>query len=97
MKQLLRNLLRKIGYDLFKHDARYHEVFSRRALLERHGDLIVLDVGANRGQFGIELREYGFEGKIISFEPLSAAHEKLTRAAAGDDGLDRCRTGGDRR
>jgi len=85
VKQLLRNLLRKIGYDLFKHDARYHEVFSRRALLERHGDLIVLDVGANRGQFGIELREYGFEGKIISFEPLSAAHEKLTRAAAGDD------------
>jgi FkbM family methyltransferase len=30
----------------------------------------VVDVGANVGQFGIDLRRYGFKGEIYSFEPV---------------------------
>ena len=84
MKLLLQKIIKSCGYDLFKHDARYNEVFSRCALLDRFGDPVVLDVGANRGQFGMELREYGFRGKIISFEPLSAAHAALTAVSESD-------------
>jgi len=45
---------------------------------------VVLDVGANRGQFGKLLREIGFEGDIISFEPLKETFQELSKASAGD-------------
>lgn len=52
--------------------------------LQHFGVDRVLDVGANTGQFGAELRSNGFRGWIVSFEPLSAAHAALTARAAGD-------------
>jgi len=45
----------------------------------------VFDVGANRGQFGSSLRkDVGFQGTIISFEPVPASLEKLRDSAKGD-------------
>ena len=39
----------------------------------------VLDVGANIGQFGIDMRRHGFKGQIISFEPVSKTFQALTK------------------
>jgi FkbM family methyltransferase len=44
----------------------------------------VLDVGANIGQTGIFLRGMNFDGRIISFEPLTDAYSALSRACAKD-------------
>jgi FkbM family methyltransferase len=38
---------------------------------------LVLDVGANVGQFSLDLRKAGYEGKIISFEPIRECYEHL--------------------
>ncbi|MCX6164007.1 MAG: FkbM family methyltransferase, partial [Ignavibacteriae bacterium] len=38
---------------------------------------LIFDIGANAGQFSIMLFKLGYYGKIVSFEPLSSAHEVL--------------------
>jgi len=50
---------------------------------------LVLDVGANIGQTGQELRQDGYTGRIVSFEPLSQPYAQLT-AAAGNDPKWKC-------
>lgn len=41
----------------------------------------LLDVGANIGQFGIDMRLAGFREQIVSFEPGRAAFDQLTKNA----------------
>ncbi len=53
-------------------------------LLERQRIDAVIDVGANRGQYGSMLRRAGHAGPILSFEPLAEPHGTLVRAAEGD-------------
>jgi FkbM family methyltransferase len=54
-----------------------------RQLLAQRIDL-VFDVGANTGQFVGKLREAGFSGRIVSFEPSTVAHSALIKHAQGD-------------
>jgi FkbM family methyltransferase len=44
----------------------------------------VFDVGANTGQYAQELRELGYEGLILSFEPVSTTYFSLKDTAQGD-------------
>jgi FkbM family methyltransferase len=44
----------------------------------------VFDVGANVGQYGLTLRDIGFSGLIISFEPNPAAFAALLEASSSD-------------
>ena len=45
---------------------------------------LVIDVGANIGQFGESLRDGGYQGRIVSFEPIESAFQTLAKKAAGD-------------
>lgn len=59
---------------------------------------LVLDVGANKGQFASDIRSCGYTGKIVSFEPLSQAHRELSQSSAGDpmwEAYTRCALGDD--
>jgi FkbM family methyltransferase len=44
----------------------------------------VIDVGANSGQYGRRLREAGYEGQILSFEPVPEAFAKLAAMSQPD-------------
>jgi FkbM family methyltransferase len=53
-------------------------------LLERRNVNCVFDVGANRGKYAERLREHGYTGRIVSFEPVRSTYERLAAAAADD-------------
>jgi FkbM family methyltransferase len=50
--------------------------------LKYFGIELVLDIGANIGQFGEELFAHGYAGELISVEPLPDAHAALRAAAS---------------
>ena len=44
----------------------------------------VLDVGAHCGEYGLWLRQNGYRGDIVSFEPVQVNFQHLARVTAGD-------------
>ncbi|WP_204080592.1 FkbM family methyltransferase [Mycobacterium riyadhense] len=52
--------------------------------LRSHRVDVILDVGANSGQYAAGLRAAGFGGRIVSFEPLSGPFSQLEFAASSD-------------
>ncbi|MEU5438125.1 FkbM family methyltransferase [Streptomyces sp. NPDC020719] len=53
-------------------------------LLRRYEIDLVLDVGAYSGAYGAMLRRCGYEGRIVSFEPLREPRAELRLRAAED-------------
>ena len=82
--KLLKLALRPFGYTISEHQP-YLDLRQRLLrIIEAQGISLMLDVGANRGQFAKGLFKSGYGGKIVSFEPLSDAHAQLLAAAAGN-------------
>ncbi len=84
MKNKIRRLLRKLGIEVYRHSIHTSTGAQLDRLLKFCGVDLVLDVGANSGHYAKDLRAHGYVGRIVSFEPLAAAHAKLERAAKGD-------------
>jgi FkbM family methyltransferase len=83
-KRLVRRIINLFGLEI----CRFNPTGSGRARLARFlsskGVSLVFDVGANTGQYARQLRDTGYRGRIISFEPLSVPHHKLRKLAAKD-------------
>jgi FkbM family methyltransferase len=76
----VRRLVNRTGFDVVREGFRHRFVFA----LHQHAVCSVLDVGANVGQFGRDLRRAGFAGQIVSVEPLNEAYRVLVAEIAGD-------------
>jgi FkbM family methyltransferase len=83
-KTLVKKLLKGLGYKLTKITPENSPEVMMSKLLHHLKTDLVLDVGANEGQFASQLRHWGYCGKIISFEPLKDAHTRLSLAAKRD-------------
>lgn len=83
-KSFVRAVVRKAGYEVVGHPRAFAAQRSLRGLLEHQDINLVFDVGANEGQFVDELRASGYCERIVSFEPLAAAHSALTGRAKKD-------------
>jgi len=84
MKRLIRKIVRNMGWELMRFRPESSEWARLVRMLSVHGVSTVLDVGANTGQYAQNLREAGFGGRIISFEPVLEAHTQLCQAARND-------------
>jgi FkbM family methyltransferase len=83
-KQALHDALHAVGVDVVRYRGTVFPHLRRRELLVEQAIDVALDVGANDGGYGRELRRDGFGGRIVSFEPLSGAYASLAGAAAAD-------------
>ena len=82
MKKTLNKLIGLTGY----------QIKNKKFLYEPDKNLIksiryfkinsVLDVGANKGQFALNLIKNGFQGNILSFEPLLDEHNLLIKSSS---------------
>ena len=84
-KQAARDLLTHLDFERF-----YREISIRIPLMASQNISLVLDVGANIGQFASRIRRQGYTGRIVSFEPLAKEFAQLQENAADDPGWE-CR------
>ena len=84
-KYAIKRWLRRAGLEASRH-VRFRSFDERLiAFLDAHRVDVVLDIGANNGQYGEKLRGLGYRGRIVSFEPLEAPRRRLAASALGDE------------
>lgn len=84
MKDILKKVIRKLGIDIIKFTPEKSEVARIQYLFSHHEIDLILDVGANTGQYVKFVRNLGYSGEIVSFEPLSTAYSKLDSSSRKD-------------
>lgn len=87
LKYRIRKVLHSFGFDI---------VDVRKSIVQNLKIETLFDVGANAGQYAMKMREEGYAGTIVSFEPLSDAHKLLQENASNDSKWlvhDRCAIG----
>jgi FkbM family methyltransferase len=72
-----------LGYDIL-HLPTDPQSRKRLDLFRSHQINLILDIGANIGQYATSLRNLGYKGRIVSFEPLSSAYSELEKKAIND-------------
>lgn len=77
MNKIIKKIFSFAGLNIQRINPFSHSTIRLIKSMENYDIDMVLDIGANIGQFAQDIRAYGYTGKIVSFEPLSQAHEKL--------------------
>jgi len=96
-KAAIRTFFRKLGLEIRRYVPPTSPTEGLVASLRKFDIDLVFDVGANKGQFAVDIRHWGYAGRIVSFEPLSQAHSGLLQSCDGDpmwDAHPRCALGG---
>lgn len=81
-RDALRAAFARAGYDVHRRDLAHPA--RRAAAMRARGVDLVLDVGANAGQYAATLRATGYRGRIVSFEPIPAVFAELCGRFAAD-------------
>lgn len=84
LARALTRLTRRAGFEVVRYPGGKSHWRRIAALLAARGVDVVLDVGANTGQYARALRRAGYGRRIVSFEPSESAHRELEHAASGD-------------
>jgi FkbM family methyltransferase len=84
IKQVTKKLMKRFGLEIQRTNVSMLRPAVLRRLFAHHGVDLVFDVGASFGQYARSLRENGFTGRIVSFEPQSVPHAKMKESAKDD-------------
>lgn len=83
-KEIIKGIIRKFGFELRRYQPEKSNDAQLMTMLKTHRVNLIYDVGANIGQFGWQLRNLGYSGRIVSFEPLAEAHKQLMLTRKND-------------
>jgi FkbM family methyltransferase len=84
LKQGMKQLLNAAGIEAHRFHPNTSPLARLMAALRAFDIDLVIDIGANEGQFAKGLRAGGYSGHIVSFEPLTAAHRRLLQENNSD-------------
>ena len=81
IKNKIKKLINKFGLDVRRFQSNASFEAQIVAAMKKVKIDTLFDIGANTGQFAQKVLAAGYNGKIISFEPLSSAHNQLSKSA----------------
>lgn len=84
MKQHIKNFIYQLGYDIRACNFLQLHEFRRLKFLKDQNVSLILDVGANEGQYAQSIRKLGYQNLIISFEPVKDIFNLLNQNAKTD-------------
>jgi len=84
MKGIAKRVFRSLGYELGRFTPQACNEARLKHFLTYYGINLVLDVGANIGQYSSLLREIGYKSQIVSFEPVALTYSHLKSSAQRD-------------
>lgn len=80
----LKNIRSSLGLELKIRKYPYGEKKRRIDLINHFSINKILDIGANQGQYGKQMRQLGYKGIIVSYEPMTLAFNLLKQASKMD-------------
>jgi FkbM family methyltransferase len=84
LKHTVRQMVRRTGLDVVRYSPDRFPELQRLEWIRQAEINYVVDVGANAGQWSGRLRDSGYDGDLVSFEPLSKAFAELSRRTVTD-------------
>jgi FkbM family methyltransferase len=84
-KTVAHQTLHRLGFDVVPYSGRYFSSKLRVETMRRCGVSLVLDVGANEGQYVEEIRRDGWAGSVVSLEPLLDVYRVLALKTQSDE------------
>lgn len=83
-RRLINRPLHRMGLDLSRWSPDAGFEARRDHLIQKSGVDLLIDVGANEGQYVRSLRDRGYSGSVVSIEPLGSAFDILLKTSSRD-------------
>ena len=84
IKDALKAAFEQMGYEITGSNSLTHMSQLRLRILEQNRINLMLDIGAGEGNYILRLRKSGFQGQVVSFEPMKSVFEELRRKVSAD-------------
>lgn len=84
LKHFIKKTIYRTGWDLHRLSPSSNPAFQLKKALDYMGINLIFDIGANTGQFAQQIRTVGYKENIVSFEPLTTAHQTLSKISVHD-------------
>jgi FkbM family methyltransferase len=81
---LIKKAARLVGAEVHRYNPTTSDSARMRRIFDYQEIDLILDVGANTGQYACFVRKIGYQGRIVSFEPQTEAYGKLVEARRND-------------